>query len=174
MALDIDRVPLAGIWWRHVRHGLDPLMLPAPPNDGRWQRGTVLGGLYLAGDEDTLWAEWYRALAESGLPPAAWLPRDVWEVDVQIDGAADLSDEDRLRRVGLRPPEPGRHTWPPYQDVGEALADEGCPALFAPSAARPRGLVLCVFDRPGAYTLNTAGKPTVMENPPAPPRGMRT
>ena len=35
---------------------------PAP--DGRWQRGKQVAGLYLAEDPDTVWAEWYRALAE--------------------------------------------------------------------------------------------------------------
>jgi hypothetical protein len=35
---------------------------PAP--DGRWQRGEQLAGLYLAQDPDTVWAEWYRALAD--------------------------------------------------------------------------------------------------------------
>jgi hypothetical protein len=46
---------------------------PAP--DGRWQRGEQLAGLYLAQDPDTVWAEWYRALAELGEPPDLRLPR---------------------------------------------------------------------------------------------------
>jgi hypothetical protein len=49
-----------------------------PEPNGRWQRGERLAGLYLAQDPDTVWAEWYRALAELDLPPDTRLPRDLW------------------------------------------------------------------------------------------------
>ena len=42
----------------------------------RWQRGEQIAGLYLAQDPDTVWAEWYRALAELGEAPDSRLPRD--------------------------------------------------------------------------------------------------
>jgi RES domain-containing protein len=158
-----------------VRSGLDPLELREPRNDGRWQRGELVGAVYLADGEDTVWAEWYRALAEAALPPKVWLPCELWRIDVDLDEVADLSDEERLGRVDLPLPEPDRRTWPPYQDIGDALFAEGCAAVIAPSAARPNGLVLCVFEQAGQLQgLTALDGPTLVAEPPPPPRGMRT
>jgi hypothetical protein len=89
-----------------------------PPGDNRWQRGNVVDALYLADGEDTLWAEWYRHLAERGVPPMHALPRDVWRYRVPRLEVADLSTAERLGRVDLIPPTPGRKSWPPFQEVG--------------------------------------------------------
>jgi RES domain-containing protein len=103
------------------------------------------------------------------------MPRDLWtfEVDALV---ADLTDPDRLGRVGLAPPRPGRRTWDRYQDVGENLAAEGWGGLVAPSAARPAHLVLCVFRAadgaiPSARPLPP---PARVDQPPPPPTGMTT
>lgn len=66
---------------------LESLPLPErePPPDNRWQRGGVVDALYLADDEDTVWAEWHRHLAE----PAA---------RADATGALDLGDRYRGRR----------------------------------------------------------------------------
>lgn len=132
--------------------------------------------LYLADSEPTVWAEWYRALAEAGIPPNAQMPRDLWTWDVDPHPrVADLSTIERLRRVGLGPPRPARSTWAPFQAVGEALWREGWRGLLAPSAARPDGLVLCLFragdDVSGARPRSPA---RIVREPPAPPQGMTT
>jgi hypothetical protein len=130
--------------------------------------------LYLGDSEETVWAEWYRHLAEAGVPPNRQMPRTLWtwRVDVEV---ADLSSKKSLARVGLAPPVPGRRTWPPYQDGGERLWREGWPGLLAPSAARPEGRILCLFrtddDVRGA---RPAGRARVVREPPAPPTGMTT
>jgi RES domain-containing protein len=148
---------------------------PQPPGDNRWQRGTVVDALYLADDENTLWAEWYRHLAERGLPPTQQLPRDLWRHRVPSMQVADLRDAAHLEHVSLPLPAPGRAGWEPFQRVGEALWSEGWPGLVAPSAARPDGLILCLFIRsPGALPAPVLGKPTVVREPPVPPTGMRT
>jgi RES domain-containing protein len=175
LALDIDRVPVRGIWWRQVAAGLEPLALRDPPGDGRWQRGDVVGATYFADSEQTVWAEWYRALAERAVPPAMWLPCDLWGFEVDLEEVADLSIERRLRAAGLDPPRPNRRTWPPYQAVGEQLAAEGASGLVAPSASRPEGLVLCLFrgeDRPAG--VSPSGRPRRIAEPPVPPRGLHT
>jgi RES domain-containing protein len=139
------------------------------------KRGHEVDALYLADDEDTAWAEWYRHLAEHGLPPNEQMPRDLWEWEIDVE-LADLSDPARLARVRLGLPRPGRRTWPPYQRVGEALADEGWSGLLAPSAARPTNLVVCLF-RAGAGTVSGARPlppPTRVDDPPPPPTGMTT
>jgi RES domain len=160
---------------RHVPHGADPRARPQPPGDNRWQRGAVADALYLADSEDTLWAEWYRHLAERGLPPTRLLPRDMWRHRVTGIEAADLRDATRLARVGLTVPVPGRAGWRPFQDVGESLWSEGWPGLVAPSAARADGLILCLFiESPSVLPARPVGRPRVVREPPAPPTGMRT
>lgn len=175
MALDVDAVDAAGEWLRHIPHSADPLARPHPPGDNRWQRGAVVDALYLADDEATLWAEWYRHLAERGLPPMRSLPRDVWRFRVPPLEVADLSQGDRLARLGLPLPVPGRKSWSPYQRVGETLAKEGWAGLVAPSAARPAGRVLCLFvDDPLVTPAEPVSPPGVVTEPPAPPTEMRT
>lgn len=176
MTLDVDPRTVGGSWLRHTPHGGDPRYRPSPPDDNRWQRGHIIDALYLAKDEPGLWAEWYRHLAERGIPPMGWLPRDQWTFRVTRLRVADLSDEDRLARVGLAVPEPGRKTWPPYQKVGEKLASEGWAGLLAPSAARPRSLVLCVFLPNGTIPgrVKPVPPPTIVKAPPTVPTGMRT
>jgi len=62
-------------------------------------------GLYLADSAATAIAEWYRFLAERGLPPSRAIPHDhhVWRVELEL---ADLSTAERLAAVGLPPPRP--------------------------------------------------------------------
>ena len=155
--------------------GLDPLELRDPPPNGRWQRGDVVAATYLADSEETVWAEWYRALAERGLPPRVWLPCELWRLEVEVDGIADLSTRERLEALGLKMPRPAHRTWPPYQEVGERLHDDGFSGLIAPSAARAEGRVLCLFrgeDPPAG--LRPLGPPRTVSEPPVPPHGLRT
>jgi len=148
---------------------------PVPASDNRWQRGSVVDALYLARDADTLWAEWYRHLAERGLPPLHQLPRDLWRFRVPTLRVADLSQVARLAKVDLAPPAPGRGTWRPYQRVGETLWREGWDGLLVPSAARPQGLVLCLFIKAGMpLPARPLRPPRTITEPPVVPRGMRT
>ncbi len=148
---DVDRTAIFAeqSWYRHIssRHPdpLGPVHLPAGLA-GRWQQSDVVGALYLADSLPTMWAEWYRHLAEVGLPPNDWLPRDVYRYMFRLDGVADLGSAARLRRAGLTyPPLPSKGSWPASQVVGHDLYRAGHPALTAVSAALLRGRVLCVF-----------------------------
>lgn len=134
-----------------------------------------MDALYLADSEETAWAEWYRHLAENGVPPDEQMPRRLWQWQVDIR-VANLSTPGRLARVGLTPPSPGRRTWPTYQAVGEHLWREGWSGLVAPSAARPRGRTLCLFGEAGVRIegLRPMGRGRLFERPPAPPTGMTT
>lgn len=156
---------------------------PEHPADGRWQRGAVVEGFYLAGDERTAWGEWYRALAELGVPPMRQMPRDLWRFDVRLDGVADLSTDAKLSAVGLAPPLPDRGQWEEYQAVGEAASAVGWLGILYPSAARggpeeggdPGSAALCVFRHALRLTgVEPAGPPVRHDEPPAPPRGLRT
>ena len=177
MALDVEAVTVEGTGLRHVPAGADPAIRPVPPSDNRWQRGRVVDALYLADSPECAWAEWYRHLAERAIPPHVALPRDLWRYTVTVISfqVANLADPDRLSRVNLPPPQPGRRSWPPYQAVGEQLHHEGWPGLLAPSAARPASTVLVVFLYNGSIPTDVAATNyTRMEDPPIPPTGMRT
>jgi RES domain-containing protein len=175
LALDADATCVRGTWVKHAPPDLPPLPSRTDPPDNRWQRGLVVDAVYLADDEATAWAEWYRHLAESGIPPARALPRDLWRwrIDVEV---ADLSTEERLARVGLSLPKPGRLTWPPFQNVGEQLWREGWRGLVAPSAARPAGRSLCLFweGEPEVEGANPQPPPQRIAQAPVPPTGMTT
>jgi hypothetical protein len=172
--LDVDPTAVSGTWFRHVAAGLGAYHRPPDPADNRWQRGSVIDALYFADSEATAWAEWYRFLAEAGLPPRQALPRDLWRWRIELR-VADLGDDHRLARVGLPPLTPSRSQWPAFQAVGEQLHRDGWPALVAASAARPQGRTLCVF-RPGTRVAGTwpLRPPTTVADPPAVPRGLRT
>ena len=175
MPLDVDPAPVRGVWFRHVPAGGAPLFRPACPADGRWQRGDVVEGFYLADSEQTAWAEWYRVLAELAIPPMRQLPRALWRFELDLDRVADLSSPERLARVSLDNPTPDRRRWPAFQRVGEALSAEGSAGILYPAAARPESLALCLFrmpDRlPGVHPL---APPVRHDEPPAPPRGLAT
>ncbi len=103
------------------------------------------------------------------------IPRDVWRHAVQTLDVADLSDANRLARVALALPTPGRKGWPPYQNVGETHWKEGWHGVLAPSAARTKGLVLCLFvEDPIVLPAQPVPPPRVVTEPPVPPTGTRT
>lgn len=174
MPLDVDPAAVRGVWFRHVPAGGEPLFRPDRPDDGRWQRGDVVEGFYLADSEETAWAEWYRALAERGVPPMSQIPRDLWRVDVDVARVADLTSDERLERIGLPPPVPDRRQWPAFQAVGETLFTEGWNGILYPAAARAGSLAVCLFraadEIPGVHPRRL---PARYEEPPVPPRGLR-
>ena len=65
---EVEGRRVTGFWLRHQPAGGLPLARRDPPPDSRWQRGAIVDALYLADIEDTVWAEWYRHLAESAIP----------------------------------------------------------------------------------------------------------
>lgn len=172
--LDVDATAVTGSWLRHVPAGVDPAQRPNPPGDNRWQHGHVGDALHLADSEAGVWAEWYRHLAEAGVPPTVAMPRELWRYRVSALRVADLSDAARLDRVGLPLPRPGRRGWGAFQDVGDQLHREGWSGLVAPSAARPASRVLAVFVQDSAPLELTAVKQSHVTLPPAPPTGMQT
>jgi hypothetical protein len=96
LALDVDRIDVEGVWYRHLPHRGSVWWRSEPPPDGRWQRGAAVAGFYLADSRETAWAEWYRQIDELALRPDDQLPRDLW-----------------------------RFGWPGFQKIGEQLHAEG-------------------------------------------------
>jgi RES domain-containing protein len=172
--MDVDAAAVRGEWIRHAPHHSALLGRASEPTDGRWQHGATVRGLYLADEPATGIAEWYRLLAELGLPPARAIPHDhpVWHIAVEL---ADLSDRERLARVNLAPPTPGRRAWSAFQAVGDQLFHAGYAGILAPSAARPQALIACIFDR-GTWPPTGCQPLHAIEinDIPPPPTGMTT
>lgn len=82
--MDVDLTSIDGVWRRQIPGGGNALHRPEDPADSRWQRGTVIEALYFAESEEIAWAEWYRFMAEAGLPPNMGMPRDLWEWRVAL------------------------------------------------------------------------------------------
>lgn len=174
MASEVAAIAVRGQWLKHTYPGSPALPQREPPPDNRWQRGDIVDALYLADSEDTVWAEWYRHLAERAIPPLAQMPRELWTWKVDI-AVADLSTPELLATVGLSLPRPGHRSWRTFQQVGERLWKDGWPGLIAPSAARPEGKVLCLFrDANGVQGARVLGRPPRISQPPAPPTGLQT
>jgi len=174
MAVDIATVRLAGRWWRQLPAGLDPVRRPDPPRDARWQRGEVVDAVYLADSPETAWAEWYRWLAESGLPPRAGLPRDLWRVEVELDGVADLRSAGALAAIDLGAPRAARREYRPSREwVSASIARAG--RRWSRRARRAQtGVVLCVFwPAPEDALVDHRSHERVTEAPEV-PRGLRT
>ncbi len=106
--MDVGTTFVSGRWWRHIPAGGDVYHQPDAPADNRWQRGDVVEAWYFADSELTLWAEWYRSLAEAGLPPHQGLPRDLWQWEISLPEVADITDEARLAVVAGRSSDHGR------------------------------------------------------------------
>jgi len=135
----------------------------------------VVRGLYLADSEDTAWAEWLRATAEQGAPPASRLPRAMCPLEVDLDGIADLTRPRQLTRLGLGTMRPTQAQWADTQPVGERLWRDGAAGILSPSAAHEGHTVLTVFrtgpDVPGVVEANPV---TVHDVIPRIPTGLRT
>jgi RES domain-containing protein len=170
-------VSVEGTWWRIGRPGGNPLALTPEPADGRWQRGDVVRGLYLADGEATAWAEWYRHSAELAVPPQARLPRAIYRFDVSVDDVADLTRPGVLAAHGVASLVPSRRQWRRTQPIGEAYFAAGRRAVLVPSAAHDGGRVLVVFRAPGSNDVPgvaVVGRGRRVTELPALPTGLRT
>jgi RES domain len=168
LALDVDRIGVDGVWYRHLPHRGQVWWWSEPAPDGRWQRGSEVAGFYLADSRETAWAEWHRQIDELALRPEDQLPRDLWRFEVAVDAIADLRSEKQLARVSLVLPTPRRREWPDFQVVGEQLHSEGWKGVRAPSAARQgNGEILCLFrEREKIAGVKPLPPPATQRNPP--------
>ena len=108
--MDVETVAVAGEWIRHAPHRSALLGRATEPTDGRWQRGEIVRGLYLADEPATAIAEWYRLLAERGLPPARAIPHDhhVWTIRLELVDLSTSGWRGSVSRRRGRDGEPGR------------------------------------------------------------------
>jgi RES domain-containing protein len=173
VSAEIARVPVTGTWMRHVPARIDGLAVSRGGSGGRFHPP---GGaaLYAADSEATVWAEWYRYLAERGKSPVDDLPRDLYRIAVDLTDVADLRTQ--AARAAADAPARIRPTsaqWPAFQSLVGRLEAQGAQGVLYASAARTRSLCLCVFEA-GLSGLRIEGEPVRVMAPPPPPRGLRT
>ena len=166
-------IAVHGRWLKHTRSRLRGATRARASSRQPLAAGHGRGCLYLADCEDTVWAEWYRHLAERAIPPLAQMPRQLWtwEVDIEV---ADLSTAERLTAVGLphRNPAtaPGRRFRRSARDYGGTA---GPGSLAERGSTRGTGAVpLPLFRR--AAEAKPLGQPRTIEEPPPPPTGLHT
>lgn len=128
--------------------------------------------VYLADNEDTAWAEFYRALAERGQAPQDEMPCELVQMRVGLERVADLRTEKARKALGLPRIRPTRAQWPAFQGVGTRLVAERAQGVLYGSAARIHSLRLCVYEA-GLPGLRVEGEPVRVIAPPPPPRGLR-
>jgi RES domain-containing protein len=171
----IPRRRVTGRWYRITGAARRPFDRSPEPADGRWQRGRIVRALYLADCPETAWAEWMRATAEAGVPPAVRLPRAVWTLSVSAREIANLTDPELLRALGISSFRPSRRDWPRMQPVGEALWLAGAHGLLVPSAAHRGHRNLVLFgEAPVPVGVAVDGEPVIARELPVIPRGLRT
>jgi len=172
--VDVDTVAVHGERIRHAPHRSSLLGRAAEPTDGRRQRGEIVRGLYLADEPATAIAEWYRLLAERGLPPARAIPHDhhFWELELQL---ADLRTPERLARLNLKRPGLDGERGHRFRRLASSCSATGFAGILAPSAARPQALISCIFDL-GAWPPDGCRpiKAIEINEAPAPPTRMTT
>ena len=164
------------MWWRISRGGADPFAWTKEPADGRWQEGDSIRALYLGDSADTAWAEWYRHTSELGVPPDTRLPRDSWQILVDVADIADLTAPGVLATHGVPELFPSRRQWPQTQAIGQVYWHDGRRGILAPSAAHVGGHVLALF-RPSdgpISGLTASPPPTHHTTLPPLPTGLRT
>jgi len=173
MGESIARVHVDGTWMRHVPAGGEALSTRRRGTPGRFHRPGEIA-LYLADGPETVWAEWYRALAERGRAPNDDVPRDLHRISVNLSDVIDISSTAARQAVGLpMRMRPAASQWRAFQEFASSMRSEGAHALLYSSAARTRARCLCVFEA-GLDGLRQEGQPLSVIAPPPPPRGLRT
>ena len=121
---------------RHVRADLDPLSAEgAVRYGGRWNPRGGYGALYTSFSRDALRAEIERQLARAAVPRGAFFPRRVFELEVEVERVAELTDAAERERWGVTLEQITSDDLSVTQALADQLRAEGADAVRFPSAA---------------------------------------
>lgn len=157
LAARIRRVgldPLSATAFRHVAAGADPRSgLGAKIHGGRWNPPDSWPTVYLGFSEATVRAEWARAASRQGLTLDDFLPRDLYELELELAEVLDLRDPAARNAVDL----PDQALRAPDQAfcrrIGAAAHALGAEGVAAPSATGEGDIVAIFLDRLRATSL---------------------
>jgi RES domain-containing protein len=153
----------SGTTYRQTGRGGAPLSGEgAFVHGGRWNPPDSFPTIYLADSVRTCIEEARRVAARQGLDLAAYLPRDLHEVEVVLVRVLDLSADGAIEYLGVPLNELLGEDMAASQQIGQAARYLGFEGLVAPSATGA-GLAIAVFEdqiRPGQLKIvNTVPLP---------------
>ncbi|MFN2432785.1 MAG: RES family NAD+ phosphorylase [Gemmatimonadota bacterium] len=121
---------------RHVRPDLDPLSAEGSVRyGGRWNPRGGYGALYTSLSREALRAEMERQLTRAAVPRAAFFPRRVVELEVELGRWVDLTDAAERGRRGVSLEGLVADDLSATRRLADKLRAEGAQAVLFPSAA---------------------------------------
>jgi RES domain-containing protein len=142
---DRPRVVFQGEAFRHVGPNYPPLGTEgARIQGGRWNPPDSFPTLYLAANQASAAAEFYRRSEREGRSPEELLPRRLFRYRVRLTQVVDLTTLDGLASVSLSVEDLTMDDPTRCQAIGDAAHYVGFEAIRAPSATEV-GEVLAVF-----------------------------
>lgn len=146
-----------------VRRGVDPLSTEGSKRSGgRYNPAGQFGAVYSSLEAKTAAAEVARSLKARGLDPATYAPDDWWvyELEVKLERALDLTNPVVLARLGLDAPALIGPDSELTRQLGAAARANGYEGVLAPSAAVSSETNLILFPE------NLARSPAVRSSSP--------
>jgi RES domain-containing protein len=139
---------LSATAFRHVAAGADPRSgLGAKIHGGRWNPPDSWPTVYLGFSRATVRGEWKRAASRQGLTLEDFLPRDLYEFDLELAAVLDLRDPAARKSVDVSD-QALRVTGQAFcRRIGTAAYRLGAEGVAAPSATGEGDVVAVFLDR---------------------------
>lgn len=166
----LGSIGFEGEAYRHLGPSYAPLSgQGARIQGGRWNPPDSFPTLYLALDEPTVVAEFYRAAQRQNRPPEDLAPRKLYRYEVRLDSVLDLRSPRALERLDVSEAALRGNDLTRTQAVGKAAHDAGLEGLLAPSAVGPGPILVVFLDRVRAGSFLRHVAESTWDVPP--PRG---
>jgi RES domain-containing protein len=141
----VSGVAVGTVAYRNQAKGFDPRSGEGARRlGGRFNPPHSFPVLYLCLTRPCVVAELTRQAERQGLPVDALLPRELYEISVELDKVLDLTDAATLDPLGIAPDRLVRLDHTLTQEIGQAAHEHAFQAIRSPSATGV-GTVLAVF-----------------------------
>lgn len=131
----VGRSSLTVVGYRNQAPGFDPKSGDGARRfGGRFNPPKSFPVVYLCLTRPCVVAELTRQAERQGISVADLLPREVWAVQVELDGVLDLTDPDVLDQLDLDPADLTREGRELTHEIGEAAFEQGFQAVRSRSA----------------------------------------
>jgi len=132
----VDKSSLTVVGYRNQAPGFDPKSGEGARRfGGRFNPPKSFPVVYLCLTRPCVVAELTRQAERQGISVADLLPRELWAVQVELDGVLDLTDPEVLELLDLDPADLTREGRELTHEVGEAAFEQGFQAIKSRSAA---------------------------------------
>ena len=126
---------LSAVAYRNQARGFDPRSGDGARRlGGRFNPPHSFPVLYLCVTRPCVVAELTRQAERQGLSIEALLPREVFEISVDLDRVLDITDPATLDALGVEPPDLVREDHRFTQGIGKAADEHAFQAIRSPSA----------------------------------------